>query len=226
LLLLAEAQAQRGRLIESRAHIESASLLAAALSTRDPANNYWRLSLGRCRLGQAQLSAVEFPSKAAVFAAEAAVLLTKAHAGEPKNKHVLSGLIRARGLQAQLALAQGDAESARKHLSAARALIDPAWQAEQNEVLRLWLVRTRVLEGEVAQRDGNLAQATVAWTQARQLLLADAATPVPFGRLDPLVRALQHLGQTAEAAPHRQRLDAAGYIPLQPFPVVTRVAAQ
>lgn len=226
LVLLADAQAQRGRLAEARVSIEAAAPLSAALSAQDPANNYWRLSLGRCRWWQAQLNAAELPSKAAALAAEAAVLLTKAHVGEPKNKHVLSWLTRTRGLQAQLALTQGDAALARKHLSAAQALIDPAWQAEQNEVLRLWLARTRLLEGEVAQRDGNPAKATVAWTQARQLLLADAATPVPFGRLDPLVRALHHLDQTDEAAPHRQRLDAAGYVPLQPFPPTERVAAQ
>jgi tetratricopeptide (TPR) repeat protein len=224
LLMLTEAQAQSGRLIESRASIEAASPLAAALSAQDPGNNYWRLSLGLCRVWQAQLNEVEAPSKAAAFAAEAAVLLNKAHAGEPKNKHVLSGLIRARSLQAHLALALGDEESARKYLSATRALIDPAWQAEQNEVLRMWLARTRLLEGEVARQEGNPAQAAVAWTQARQLLLADAANPLPFGRLDPLVRALQYLGQSAEAAPHRQRLDAAGYVPLRPFPGVERIA--
>lgn len=93
-------------------------------------------------------------------------------------------------------------------------------------MLRLWLARTRLLDGEAAQQDGSVAEATVAWTKARQLLLTDAATPVPFGRLDPLIRAMSALGQTAEAAPHRQRLDTAGYVPLQPFPPVERVAAK
>ena len=159
-------------------------------------------------------------------AEEAASLLATAHAAEPKNERVLTWLTRARGLQVQLALASGDVAAARMHLTAARALIEPAWRAEQNERLRLWLARTRLLAGEVAQRDGNPAQATFAWTQARQLLLADAATSVPFSRLDPLVRVLQHLGQTAEAAPHRQRLDAAGYVPLQPFPPIERVGGR
>ena len=155
---------------------------------------------------------------------QAASLLAAAHAAEPKSERVLSWLVKIRNQQAQLALARGDTASARKHLSDAQALIEPAWQAEQNEVLRLWLARTRLLEGEVAQQEGNPAQAAVAWKQARQLLLADAENPLPFGRLDPLVRALQQLGQAAEAVPHRQRLDAAGYVPLRPFSDVERIA--
>lgn len=223
LLFLASAQAQRGRLADAQASVETASPIAAALAAQDPANNVWRAALGHCRWWQAQLAAAR-GTMADAPAAEAALLLAKAHATEPKNELVLSWLVRALNLQAQLALARGDTASARTHLSAVQVLIEPAWRAEQNEALRLWLARTRLLEGEVAQRDGNVAQATVAWTQARQLLLAEAATPVAFGRLDPLVRALQHLGQTAEAAPHRQRLDAAGYVPLQPWPLLPAVA--
>lgn len=226
LLLLAGAQAQRGRLAEARSSIEAASPVAAKLSAQDPANNSWRELLGRCRWSQAQLDAAVQPERAAMAAEQAAALLAAAHAAEPKSERVLTWLVKARNQQAQLALARGDAASARKHLSAAQALIEPAWRVEQNEALRMWLARTRLLEGEVAQRDGNLAQAAVAWTQARQLLLDDAATPVPFGRLDPLVRALHYLGQTAEAAPHRQRLDAAGYVPPQPFPAGERIVAR
>jgi hypothetical protein len=115
---------------------------------------------------------------------------------------------------------------ARRHLTAALELIEPAWRAEQTEGLRLWLARTRLLEGEIAQREHDTAGASVAWTQARQLLLADATPSVPFGRLDALVRVLHNLGQHAEAAPHRRRLEAAGYVPLQPFPAPERVATQ
>lgn len=225
LLLLADAQAQRGRLAEARVSIGAASPLAAALSAQDQANNLWRELLGRCRWWQAQL-AIARQTMADAPAAEAASLLAKAHAAEPRNERMLHWLVRALNLQAQLALDRGNAASARKHLSAARALIEPAWRAEHNEVLRLSLATTRLLDGEAAQRGGNAAQATVAWTQARQLLLTDAAIPVPFGRLDPLIRAMYALGQNAAAAPHRQRLDTAGYVPLQPFPPVERVAAQ
>jgi hypothetical protein len=52
------------------------------------------------------------------------------------------------------------------------------------------------------------------------------ATELPFERLDPLVRTLLHLDRAAEAQPHQQRLTAAGYVPLRPFPAADRVATQ
>jgi len=224
LLLLADAQAQRGRLREARASIEAAALVAARLSALDPANNRWRVSLGMCRWWQAQLDALQHAPKAAVVADAAASLLAEAHAAEPKNERTLSWFVRARNLQAQLAMARGDIGTARRHLSAARALIEPAWQAKPNETLMVWMAKTRLLEGEMAQADQKPAEARVAWTAARSLLLADASDPIPFGRLDPLIRALEHLGKAAEAVPHRQRLQDAGYVPLQPWPMPQQVA--
>lgn len=226
LLLLTEVQTQRGRLAEARGSIEAATPLAIAQARQDPANNGWQVSPGICRWWQAQLAMAADASTADSLAAEATSLLAKAHAAEPKNVRVLSWLVRARNLQAQFALARGDVGLARQHLAASLELIEPAWQAEQTEGLRLWLARTRLLEGEIAQREENIAGASAAWTQARELLLADATASVPFGRLDPLVRVLLNLGQHAEAEPHRRRLDAAGYVPLQPFPAAARVAAQ
>jgi hypothetical protein len=70
----------------------------------------------------------------------------------------------------------------------------------------------------IARHEGDPAASTEALTEARDLLLTDAAPEVPFARLDPLVRTLRLLDQPAEAAPHVQRLERAGYVPLRPFP--------
>ena len=218
LLLLADAQAQRGRLEEAGANVTRASAIAEALSAQDPANNYWRLSLGRVRLWQAQLSAVSPSAASSALAADAAVVLRAAHSAEPHNRHVLNSLLRALHLQADLALALDDLARASEHLVAARALVEPAWRLEPSEVLRLWLARTRVLQGEIALREGAREASTDALIEARDLLLTDAAPEVPFGRLDPLVRTLRLLDQPAEAAPYLQRLERAGYVPLRPFP--------
>ena len=218
LLLLADAQAQRGRLEEAGANVTRASAIAEALSAQDPANNYWRLSLGRVRLWQAQLSAVSPSAASSALAADAAAVLRAAHSAEPHNRHVLNSLLRALHLQADLALALDDLARAREHLVAARDLVEPAWRLEPSEVLRLWLARTRVLQGEIALREGAREASTDALIEARDLLLTDAAPEVPFGRLDPLVRTLRLLDQPAEAAPYLQRLERAGYVPLRPFP--------
>ena len=220
LLCLADVQAQRGRMSESRKSLQAASAVAAALFAQDSHNNKWRVSLGSCLWWQANLDAAGEPKRSRAAASAATALLTQAYGFEPRNERVIIGLARARSLQAQLALASGDEEAARAHLSVARALMEPAWKAEQNEGLRLWLAKLRLLEGELAQRQGDTAAARQVWTQAQELLMADAATSLAFGRLDPLIRAMDHLGQSAEAAPHRRRLDAAGYVPLTPWPSI------
>jgi hypothetical protein len=70
----------------------------------------------------------------------------------------------------------------------------------------------------VDARAGDAAAATEAWTEARRLLEADAGSELPFARLDPLVRVLQYLGLGDAARPHLERLERAGYVPMQPFP--------
>jgi tetratricopeptide (TPR) repeat protein len=218
LLLLADVQAQRGRLEEAGANVTRASAIAEALSAQDPANNYWRLSLGRVRLWQAQLSAWPPSAASSALAADAAAVLRAAHSAEPHNRHVLNWLLRALHVQVDLALALDDLARAREHLVAARALVEPAWRLEPSEVLRIWLARTRVLQGEIALREGAREVSIEVLTEARDLLLTDAAPEVPFGRLDPLVRTLRLLDQPAQAAPYVQRLERAGYVPLRPFP--------
>ena len=219
LLRLADAQAQRGRLPEARASIAAATPLAARLAASDPDNNAWRVSLGNCRLWEAQLasgSSADATAKAGV----AVALLGKAHSVEPKSEYVTIWLAKAHELLSRLAIERGDTAQARRHLAAALALIEPAWRSAQNERLRMPLARLRLLEGELAQQEGHVAEASRSWIEARRLLLADAAEPLPFRRLDPLVRGYHFLGQGAEAAAQLRRLHSAGYVPLPPFPPV------
>jgi eukaryotic-like serine/threonine-protein kinase len=155
---------------------------------------------------------------AAIHAEDSARLLQAAHDAEPRNERILTWLVRARQLQAQLALARGDRALAEAHLAGTIALIEPAWQASLGEMLRIWRARTDLLQGEIAARGDDPARAVAAWQSASQLL-GEAEGEVPFARLDPLVRALLYLGDEARAQPHMRRLAAAGYEPLQPFPV-------
>jgi hypothetical protein len=218
LLLLADAQAQRGRRSEAIASLAQAEPVAAALAAQDPSNNYYRLSLGRVRWWQGLFESDARLTAAEIQAAESARLLTDANLAEPKNERVLSWLVRARNLQAQLALRRQDTAAATAHVASARALLEPAWQAKPTETLRVWYARTRNLEGEIAEQMGDRASAVTAWEQARSLLMADAGPDIPFSRLDPLVRVLLHLGDASAAAPFQQRLSQAGFVPLQPFP--------
>ena len=229
LLLLAAVQAQRGRLAESRASIDAASLLAAALSARDPANNYWRGSLGTCRWWQARLAAaMREPVAAEALSAEAMSILRRAHRVEPESKSARGRLARAHHLRAQLALARGDVAGARASLAESASLIEPAWRATPNEMLRQLRAERLLLSGEaslLARDDGG---ARVAWLEAERLLVADAGADaeLPFDRLDLLVRTLHHLGRPERLRAHQRRLAAAGYVPLRPWPPLSTVAAR
>lgn len=226
LFLLAEAQTRRGRWIEARTGIRDATVLIETLARQDPSNHDWQTVLGLCHLWQSQLDAALSPGTDAGQARAAEALLATAHAAEPKDQRVLRGLAATRNMLAQFALVQGDAVAARKQLARARALLDPAWKTRPSNALRAVLVDTLVLDGEAAQLAGDGAAADAAWIQAQQLLLADTADPVPFAHLDPLVRALQHLGRDEQAQPLRQRLADAGYKPLRPWPVPAAIAHQ
>ncbi len=218
LLLLADVQAQRGRRDEARANVEEAAGIGAALAAQDASNNYWRLTRGRSRHWQALLLADAQPATAAAIAADASAHLAVAQAAEPQSERVLATLAGSRNTEARLALGRGDLAAARSHVEAARSLIEPAWRDAPSELLRQRLAQTLLLQGEVAARSGDSAAATVMWTEARQLLESGAGTELPFARLDPLVRVLQYLGHGPEALPHLQRLQRAGYVPMQPFP--------
>ena len=225
LYLLVEAQALRGRR-EAVSNILAATTSADALARQDPANNLWQTPPAICRWWQAQLSATSDPAAAIRLADEAAVLLTRARAAEPKNERVLRWLAMARNLQAQLALANGDSRAARAHATDAQAILEPAWKNGPNEALRLVLAHNRILAGESAQAAGDDAAARADWRRAERLLATDARGALPFERLDPLVRTLLHLDRANEAKPHQQRLIAAGYVPLRPFPPASQIAAQ
>lgn len=226
LALLAEPQMQRGRWNEAQVSVRDSTALAEALALQDPSNRKWQTALGFCRLWQAQVEARIAPADAGTHARAAEKLLGAAHVAEPKDERVRNGLANTHNLLAQLALAQGNATDARAWSSRALASLAPAWAAQPSEDLRIVLARTLVLDGEAAQATGHVDDAHATWRRARQLLLEEPADPLQFARVDPLVRALHHLGQDEQARPYRQRLEAVGYVPPRPMPTPTAMAVR
>ena len=226
LALLSQAQSQQGDLAGARASLAQSAALAQTLAAQDPGNRDWRATLALSRLWQAELDAADKRTRDPLARAHAAEAdLAAAHAGEPEDERLLAGLASARVLVARLALARGDAASARAALGGARALLEPAWKSHRNETLRLGLANALVAGGEAAQAEGDAAAADAAWRDARRLLESDAPGVLPFARLDPLVRTLRHLGDESAAMNYRARLDAGGYVPLQPWPDARGIAA-
>lgn len=218
LTLLADAQKQHGRLAPARANLAKATALASALHAQDPSNNEWRAALARSLLAQSELEALDRPRNATKVAKLAESLMLAARARDPASQPVTTSLVWAHDQLARLALSRGDQGAAARQVKAALALAVPTWGAKPSESLRLHLAQAWLLQGELARRGGRTVDAENAWNRARALLLAGTKTQVPFNRLDLLVRVLQRLGHASEATPHRQRLEAAGYVPLPPWP--------
>jgi tetratricopeptide (TPR) repeat protein len=225
LLMLADVQAQRGRLVEAAASVDAATTYAKALADFDPGNSPWLLNYARSRVWRARLAAAGEPVVAVAVASDAVRDLAAMHEREPRDEWVTAALLGARAVLAQLALQRGDIAAAREQLVASRALAEPAWRITRSELMRVWLARTRVLQGEIASRDGAAQTAIESWSAARDLLLGDDGDALAFPRLDPLVRSLEYLGRSDEARPYRERLARSGYVPMQPFPHAFRAAA-
>ena len=224
LILQAQVQAKRGSWDSYQATVAKALPLAASLARQDRKNNEWQVGLGIAQFMQAQSRAEAKPAGADAAAAEAALTLAKAQAVEPENERLVRWLAMTLNFQARLALARSDVKAARIHLSQAASLLQPTWKSTPNENLRLVLAYNLTLSGMTAHLESRPEAARVAWEQSRQLLLVDAGDEIPFERLDTLARNLHHLGFTDQAQPHIERLQAAGYVPLQPWPWSTQNA--
>ena len=219
-------QAQRGRLDDARRDVDAAAALAAALVRQDPDNRKWRVARGITLAWQAQLDAADRPAVAEAHARAAQALLLGVKPAESKDVLALRWLARTQLILARLALARHDLAMAGGYLREATAMLDASGAASDEDSLRMLRADALLLAGEADQLAGDEAAATRHWRQARDLLLAKTPASLPFARLEPLVRVLQHLGRDDEARPHRERLAGSGFVPLTPWPATAVVAAR
>ena len=216
-VLLAQAQAARGRFDDARRSVANASALAAMLTAQDPSNREWQTALGYCHWWQARLLTGTDPARAAQEARAAERLFAAGNTAEPEDKRFLVWLAKSRLLLAELDLQRGDAPSAGDLAAQAQAMLAPAWKREPADDLRQLLVRAHLLGGMTAQARGDDAAARIAWSQAERLLRDGLGEPPAFDRLELLVRVLQAQQRDADAAPYLARLDKSGYAPLPPW---------
>jgi tetratricopeptide (TPR) repeat protein len=218
---LEDVQEQRGELGPARASAASATAIAAVLYARDPENNDWRATLAACRLKESELTAANQADQSTHAAELSMSLVAVAHARDPRNLFVMRVLANTHDQLARLALSHGDPDRASQEIANSVALLETVWNDRSDEETRLDFARALLLQGEIAQRKRHAGKAGAALTKARELLVTTSQPEIPFDRLDLLVRVLQRLGRASEAAPYLQRLTAAGYVPLYPWPDAT-----
>ncbi len=218
-IYLAEALALGGDTAGARRWIDSANTAAAQLVRHDPGNAAWAVAAATCKWWRARLGMAGAAEATLLEATEAQAMLAKVHAAEPRDSRVLSWLARTQLLLAELALASGDDDSARTWLDFARGVLEPGWADRPSEILRVSLANLEILDGSLRHRLGDLRTAQARWRRAEAILLeGDSAAAPPFMRLEPLVRTQRLLGDEERAKVHLQRMTAAGYTPLRPWP--------
>ena len=216
LQLLLDAQIKLGKLAVARDTNSSAISIAEKLGAQDPNNNAWQLSLGVSNYWNSVLA----NQNKVDLAARAASILSEAHSIEPKNESLSRWLVRALALQGQLSMADGDSGQALAYAQHAESIIEPFWKDESNEKIRLSRAQVLILKAEIYLDTNREKEAEATLNEAVALLSEGNESELPFARLDDLVRALYLLGQQEKAAEYRERLNAANFVPLRPYPEI------
>jgi tetratricopeptide (TPR) repeat protein len=219
--LLAGSLATTGRNEESRRALAEVSDTYLALTKHDPDNVPWRVNLANVQVTRAAYAfAADRPDQAekllSVAMAHARELATsKMSRGNPQIHRVLS-----RGwlLRARIAWHGGDVRSATEaaHISLIEAQNETTKDAVDDSSLADRAQALLVLGA--LQRVQSPDTLPAAWTQAHGLLATRAPDSHYWRLLDPWLRLCQLTGDAKHARIAFDRLNASGYVPLQPWP--------
>ncbi len=210
-------------------HDESLRVLAEAadayqtLTKHDPGNIQWRIKLASVQVRQASYAfEANQPAQAATQVSTAMASLqdlgpSPATQGERQIHRVLSpGWL----LRARIAQHRGDlraaTDAANRSLAEARnettkdAVDDASLADRANALLILGTL----------QRAQSPDTSAPAWAQAHALLVARASASHYWRLLDPWLRVCRLTGDAAHAQIALDRLNASGYVPLEPWPTL------
>ncbi|HKZ10968.1 MAG TPA: toll/interleukin-1 receptor domain-containing protein [Rhodanobacteraceae bacterium] len=219
--LLATSLATTGRNEESRRALAEVSDTYVALTKHDPENVPWRVNLANVQVTRAAYAfAADRPDQAekllSVAMAHTRELgISKISQGNPQIHRVLS-----RGwlLRARIAWHGGDVRSAME--AANRSLAEAKNETTKDAVDDSSLAdRAQALLALGAlQRTQSPGTLPAAWTHAHGLLATRAPNSYYWRLLDPWLRLCQLTGDAKHARIAFDRLNASGYVPLQPWP--------
>jgi len=216
-VLLAQAQMAQGEFDAAQRNMDETARAADALAAQDRKNVEWQRLTGICHLKLAMLAMRTDRLRAEREALHAESLLAAARNAQPDDERSMRSLASDRLLLAEIALNNLRPADAASLLAQVNTDLAPAWAHKPSDDLRILMARTRWLDGSVQEVLGNDAPAQAAWTTAEHLLRADSRDPLPFDRLELLVRVLQARREHAAAAPYVARLRQAGFVPVVPF---------
>lgn len=219
--LLAESLSLTGDNTESLRTLQNAHAAYRALTEHDPANVPWQVGRANVEIGLAKhaLAANRLDEAAKLASGAIARLQALTPAAQTSDRMVPQVLGLGWRVRARIALQQGDfpaaMAAAEKALGEARSAM-PKGDVDDDSLAN---------EADALLVLGTVQQAQApdvsppAWPQARASLAARAPGSRYWHLLDPWVRLCLLTGNADCARTALERLNASGYVPLQPWPV-------
>jgi tetratricopeptide (TPR) repeat protein len=213
-----EITGQRAAALERR---RQARELAAAVAQRDPANRTWqRAALGPVLKEAMLVRALGDEASARALVSEARAGYEALHKAEPTNRVVAGSLMAACRLEAQLNTATGRpgaAEAVTRALAIGEGLIA---KIRANDTQLGEFLHACVVAGQIAWSRGDNATALRHWQRAVEVARPRIAGSSNWRLLDPAARAFALLGRVEESRALTERLQQAGYQPIDRWPEI------
>lgn len=219
--MLAASLATSGQDDESLRALSEAADAYGQLTQIDPDNVPWRIAKAGAQVRRASYAlAAGDPALAEKLASDA--IESVQHLGAASAAHDRQSIPRVltRGwlLRARVALARGDARIA--EAAATRALAEARNEMAPGGANDASLAdqANALLVMGLLQQAASSGQPPAAWAQAHALLAPRAVNSRYWALLDPWLRVCRLTGDDAGARMALERLNASGYVPLQPWP--------
>ena len=220
--LLAASLATTGRTADSMRALAGAADAYRTLTQTDPANVPWLIAMASVQVRRASYAmAARHPEDAAKWASAAIDGLQKLGSASSTEDRQSVPRVLSRGwlVRAQLARDRGDLHeavtSAAQSLAEARKETAPGVEGDSS----LADQANALLMVGFLQQAASPEQSPPAWGQMHALLASRISDSRYWALLDPWLRVCLLIGDDAGARMARDRLNASGYVPLQPWPV-------
>ncbi len=210
-----------GRVAEAERMLNRARTASQALVKHDPENSLWLTHLAVVEIDLARIAlATGKMSRARTMGEQALLRLQPLHTTDMTDVLLTRWLARAYQVNSRIRLAAGNTREARSLIDSAAAATEEIGDRDlDNTSILASVAQVLVTRGRILTADGDPAAARADWRAVIRMLEPRVPDSRDHALLDPWIRAHLLLGTGAAAQPALDRLQAAGYQPLEPWPV-------
>jgi ATP/maltotriose-dependent transcriptional regulator MalT len=200
--------------------LNRARTASQALVKHDPENSLWLTYLAVVEIDLARIAlATGKMSRARTMGEQALLRLQPLHTTDVTDVLLTRWLARAYQVNSQIQLADGNTREARSLIDSAAAATEEIGDRDLvNTSILASVAQVLVTRGRILTADGDPATARADWQAVIRMLASKVPDSSDYELLDPWIRAHLLSGSGAAARDALDRLQAAGYQPLEPWP--------